>query len=173
MHSCRGPAGSGVCLLVVILLLPMWSLPRHISLLAPNLRDAGRVAFKSSEERREEEREGTSGIGEGEGGAVPNRVRKRAETWELGRKGGKEGKGERRKGKEEVKELQSVHNLMVCISYPKYSTKELLHLRNTFSKVTRYKINSKKLSSSFSGQGSVCATFPVCLVHAVQRTAVH
>lgn len=104
MHSCRGPAGSGVCLLVVILLLPMWSLPRHISLLAPNLRDAGRVAFKSSEERREEEREGTSGIGEGEGGAVPNRVRKRAETWELGRKGGKEGKGERRKGKERERE---------------------------------------------------------------------
>lgn len=39
VHSRGGPAGSGVRLRAVILLLPMRSLPRHISSPTPNLRD--------------------------------------------------------------------------------------------------------------------------------------
>jgi hypothetical protein len=36
-------------------------------------------------------------------------------------------------------------DMIACISGPKNSTRELLQLINNFSKVARYKINSKKL----------------------------
>ena len=48
-------------------------------------------------------------------------------------------------GKEEVKLSLFVDDMIVYISDPKNSTKELLQLINTFSTVAGYKINSKKL----------------------------
>ena len=47
-------------------------------------------------------------------------------------------------GKEEVKLLLFADDMIVYISDPKNSTKELLKLINTFSDVTGYKINSEK-----------------------------
>ena len=47
-------------------------------------------------------------------------------------------------GKEEVKLSLFGDHMIVYISNPKNSTKELLQLINTFSKVAEYKINSKK-----------------------------
>ena len=46
-------------------------------------------------------------------------------------------------GKEEVKLSLFADDMIVYISDPKNSTRELLHLINTFSNVTEYKINSK------------------------------
>ena len=46
--------------------------------------------------------------------------------------------------KEEVKVLLFADDVVVYISDPKQSTRELLQLINTFSKVAGYKINSKK-----------------------------
>ena len=46
-------------------------------------------------------------------------------------------------GKDEVKISLFADVLMVYISYPKNSTKEVLQLLNTFSDVAGYKINSK------------------------------
>ena len=48
-------------------------------------------------------------------------------------------------GKEEVKLSLLADDMIVYISDPKNSTKELLQLINTFSNVAGYKINSKKL----------------------------
>ena len=48
-------------------------------------------------------------------------------------------------GKEEVKVSLFADNMIVYISNPKNSTRELLQLINNFSKVARYKINSNKL----------------------------
>ena len=50
-------------------------------------------------------------------------------------------------GKEEVKPLLFADAMIVYISDPKNSTKELLQLINTFSNVSGYKVNSKKISS--------------------------
>ena len=47
-------------------------------------------------------------------------------------------------GKDEVKLLLFADDMIVYINDPKNSTKELLHLINTFSNVAGYKINSKK-----------------------------
>jgi hypothetical protein len=47
-------------------------------------------------------------------------------------------------GKEEVKVLLFTGDIIVYISDSKNSTKELLQLRNTFSKVAGYKINSNQ-----------------------------
>ena len=47
-------------------------------------------------------------------------------------------------GKDEVKLSLFADDMIVYISDPKNSTKELLQLINTFSNVTGYKINSKK-----------------------------
>ena len=47
-------------------------------------------------------------------------------------------------GKEEVKLWLFADDMIVYISHPKNSTKELLQLVNTFSNVAGYKINSKK-----------------------------
>ena len=47
-------------------------------------------------------------------------------------------------GNEKVKLLLFAHDMIVYISDPKNSTKELLQLINTFSNVAGYKINSKK-----------------------------
>ena len=47
-------------------------------------------------------------------------------------------------GREEVKIFLFVDDMRVYISKPKKSTWELLQLNNTLSKVTVYKINSKK-----------------------------
>ena len=47
-------------------------------------------------------------------------------------------------GKDEVKLSLFADNMIVYISDPKNSTKELLQLINTFSNVAGYKINSKK-----------------------------
>jgi len=47
-------------------------------------------------------------------------------------------------GKEEVKISLFADGMIVYLSDPKSSTRELLNLINTFSKVTRYKINSNK-----------------------------
>ena len=49
-------------------------------------------------------------------------------------------------GKEEVKLLLFADDMIVYISDPKNSTKELLQLINTFSNMAGYKINSKKIS---------------------------
>ena len=49
-----------------------------------------------------------------------------------------------RNGKEEVKLSLFADDMIVYISDPKTSTKELLQLINTFSNVAGYKINSKK-----------------------------
>jgi hypothetical protein len=48
-------------------------------------------------------------------------------------------------GKEEVKISLFADNMIVYVSDPKNSTKELLNLINNFSKVAGYKINSNKL----------------------------
>ena len=47
-------------------------------------------------------------------------------------------------GRKEVKLLLFAHDMIVYISDPKNSNKELLQLINTFSDVAGYKINSKK-----------------------------
>jgi hypothetical protein len=47
-------------------------------------------------------------------------------------------------GKEEVKISLFANDMIVYISDPKYSIRELLNLINTFSEVALYKINSKK-----------------------------
>ena len=47
-------------------------------------------------------------------------------------------------GNEKVKLLLFAHDMIVYISDPKNSNKELLQLINTFSNVAGYKINSKK-----------------------------
>ena len=47
-------------------------------------------------------------------------------------------------GKEEIKVSLFSDDMIVYISNPKNSTRELLQLINNFSKVSRYKINSKK-----------------------------
>jgi hypothetical protein len=47
-------------------------------------------------------------------------------------------------GEEEVKASLFLDDMIVYISDPKNSTRELLQLINTFSKVAGYKINSKK-----------------------------
>ena len=47
-------------------------------------------------------------------------------------------------GKDEIKLLLFADDMIVYISDPKISTKELQQLRNTFSNVAGYKINSKK-----------------------------
>ena len=47
-------------------------------------------------------------------------------------------------GKDEFKLSLFADDMIVYISDPKNSTKELLHLINTFSNVAGYKINSKK-----------------------------
>ena len=47
-------------------------------------------------------------------------------------------------GKEEVKLLSFVDNMIVCISDPQNSMRELLQMMSSFSNVTGYKINSKK-----------------------------
>ena len=47
-------------------------------------------------------------------------------------------------GNEKVKLLLFAHDMIVYISDPKNSNKELLQLINTFSDVAGYKINSKK-----------------------------
>ena len=49
-------------------------------------------------------------------------------------------------GKEEVKLSLFADNMIVYMSDPKNSTKELLQLINTFSNVAEYKVNSKKIS---------------------------
>ena len=49
-------------------------------------------------------------------------------------------------GKDEVKHSLFADDMIVYISDPKNSTKELLQLINTFSNVAGYKINSKKIS---------------------------
>jgi hypothetical protein len=49
-------------------------------------------------------------------------------------------------GKEEVKISLFADDMIVYINDPKNSTRELLNLINSFSVVTRYKINSKKIS---------------------------
>ena len=46
-------------------------------------------------------------------------------------------------GKEEFKESFFTDDMVVYISDPQNSTKELLQLINTFSKVAEYKINYK------------------------------
>jgi hypothetical protein len=46
--------------------------------------------------------------------------------------------------KEEMKVSPFADDMIVYISDPKNSTRELLHLINNFSKVARYKINSNK-----------------------------
>lgn len=48
--------------------------------------------------------------------------------------------------KEEIKILLFAGAMIVYESDPKYSTRELLQMTNTFSKVARYKINLKKIS---------------------------
>ena len=50
-------------------------------------------------------------------------------------------------GKEEVKLFLFTDYVIVYRSDPKNSTRELLQLINTFSNMTGYKINSKKISS--------------------------
>ena len=50
--------------------------------------------------------------------------------------------------REEVKLSLFVDNMIIYISNPKNSTKELLQLIHTFSNVAGYKINLKKISSS-------------------------
>jgi hypothetical protein len=47
-------------------------------------------------------------------------------------------------GKEEIKVSLFADDMIVYISHPKNSTRELLQLINNFSKVARYKINSNK-----------------------------
>ena len=47
-------------------------------------------------------------------------------------------------GKEEIKISLFADDLIVYISDPKNSTRELLQLINNFSKVARYKVNSNK-----------------------------
>ena len=47
-------------------------------------------------------------------------------------------------GKGEVKISLFADDMIVCISDPKNSTRELLNLINSFSAVARYKINSNK-----------------------------
>jgi hypothetical protein len=47
-------------------------------------------------------------------------------------------------GKEEVKISLFVHDIIVCISDPKNSTREQLNLINSFSAVAGYKINPNK-----------------------------
>ena len=47
-------------------------------------------------------------------------------------------------GKEEIKVSLFADDMIVYISNPKNSTRELLQLINNFSKVARYKINSNK-----------------------------
>ena len=49
--------------------------------------------------------------------------------------------------KEEVKLSLFAEDMIVNISDPKNSTKELLHFINSFSNVAEYKINSKKINS--------------------------
>ena len=48
-------------------------------------------------------------------------------------------------GKEEVKAFLFAGDMIVYLSYPKNSTRKLLQLINTFSKVAGYKINSPKV----------------------------
>jgi hypothetical protein len=52
-------------------------------------------------------------------------------------------------GKEEVKTLLFVDDMIVYLSDPKMSTRELLDLINSFSAVAAYKINSKKSVAFF------------------------
>jgi hypothetical protein len=47
-------------------------------------------------------------------------------------------------GKEEINVSLFADHMIVYISNPKNSTRELLQLINNFTKVTRYKINSDK-----------------------------
>jgi hypothetical protein len=47
-------------------------------------------------------------------------------------------------GKEEIKVSLFADDTIIYISHPKNSTKELLQLKNNFSKVAGYKINSNK-----------------------------
>jgi hypothetical protein len=47
-------------------------------------------------------------------------------------------------GKEEVKISLLAHDMIVYLTDPKNSTRELLQLKNNFSKVAGYKINSNK-----------------------------
>jgi hypothetical protein len=47
-------------------------------------------------------------------------------------------------GKEEIKVSLFADDMILCISDPKNSTRELLQLINNFSKVARYKTNSNK-----------------------------
>ena len=47
-------------------------------------------------------------------------------------------------GKEEIKVSLIADDTIIYISHPKNSTKELLQLKNNFSKVAGYKINSNK-----------------------------
>jgi hypothetical protein len=54
-------------------------------------------------------------------------------------------------GKEEVKISLFADDMIVYISDPKKSTRELLNLINTFSEIAGYKINSNK-SVAFSTQ---------------------
>jgi hypothetical protein len=51
-------------------------------------------------------------------------------------------------GKEEVKISLFANDIIVYLSDPKNSTRELLNLMNNFSKVAGYKINSKDYSST-------------------------
>ena len=53
-------------------------------------------------------------------------------------------------GKEEVKLSLFADDMIVYISNPKNSTKELLQLINTFSNVAGYKINSKNQLPSYT-----------------------
>jgi hypothetical protein len=52
-------------------------------------------------------------------------------------------------GKEEIKALLCVDDMIVYKSDPQNSTRELLQLINNFSKLARYKINSNKSVVSF------------------------
>jgi hypothetical protein len=47
-------------------------------------------------------------------------------------------------GKEEVKISQFAEDMIIYITDPQISTRELLNLVNNFSEVAGYKINSKK-----------------------------
>ena len=53
-------------------------------------------------------------------------------------------------GKEEVKLSLFADDMIVYLSEPKNSTRELLQLINNFSKVAGYKINSSKVAFIYS-----------------------
>ena len=77
--------------------------------------------------------------------------------------------------KEGVKLSLFVDDMIVYISDPKNSTKELLQLINTFSNVTRYKTNSKQSIALLytAPPNSLFSLSPLSCMHACMHACTH